>query len=125
MLFFHRTPASFCAQDGLPLLNDSYSVLLHDPLHSLWHMPYLLYIIHKAAVKTELLIYFSYHSSISQRFRNILRPGDYWAQSQKLQDSPPVLHALPLPFRPHHLMPCPCQSSFSRSPTFESSFQPL
>lgn len=125
MLFFHRTPDSFCAQDGLPSLNDSYSVLLHDPLHSLWYMPYLLYIIHKATVKTELLIYFSWHSSISQLFHNILRPGDFWAQTQKLQDSRPVLHALPLPFHPRHLMPCPCQSSLSCPPTFEPCFQPL
>lgn len=124
MLFFHRTPASFCAQDGLTLLNDSYSVLLHDPLNSLWHMPYLLYIIHNTALKTELFIYFLHHSSISQLFCNIWRLEDYWAQSQKLQDSPPVLHAPPLPFCPCHLQRYPMQSSLSHPPAFESCIQP-
>lgn len=82
MLFFHRTPASSCAQDGRLSLNDSYSVLLGDHLPSLWHMTYLLYVIHNTTVKTDLLIYFSCHSSISQLFCNILRLGSYWAQSQ-------------------------------------------
>lgn len=104
MLFFHRTPASFCAQDGLPSQNNSYSVLFHDPLHSLWHMPYLLYIIHNAAVKTELLIYFSCHSSISQLFCNILRPGDYWAQSQKLFTSSAACPTAPLLYPSPHAM---------------------
>lgn len=125
MLFFHRTPASSCAQDGRLSLNDSYSVLLGDHLPSLWHMPYLLYVIHNSTVKTDLLIYFSCHSSISQLFCNILRLGDYWAQSQKLQDSPPVLHVLSFPLCPRHLMSCPHQSSVSHPPTFEPYFLPL